>query len=72
MRWMPVALIALGGCATFPLERAAFEFDCPQDKLTVTDLGLHERGVEGCGQRAVYIRVPSTGQWINNTATQKK
>ena len=51
------------------LERAAFDLNCPADQLQVQDLGGSQIGVEGCGQRAVYVY--TGGAWVNNTMTPK-
>ena len=49
------------------IERAAFEMDCPEDQLQVTDLGRDTVGVTGCGKKTVYKWLVGTG-WVNNTA----
>lgn len=35
--------------------RAAFDLDCPADKLEVVELDPRTRGVQGCGKRATYV-----------------
>lgn len=76
-------LALLSGCVTpvsfeqarqRVLLRAAFEFACPPDKLSVQELSSDEAGpvylgVSGCARRAVYVRL-STGSgalFINDT-----
>lgn len=53
--------------------RAAFDLDCPRDELQLTALAVVEAlgsdyakqiGVEGCGQRAAYVKVD--GGWVLN------
>lgn len=47
-----------------PKERAAFDMDCPRDKLEVHELGSHAVGVSGCGKKATYVaNVICTDQW---------
>lgn len=37
-------------------ERAAFDFGCPKEQLTVERVGdLNPHGVTGCGKKAAYI-----------------
>jgi hypothetical protein len=49
--------------------RAAFDFNCPEDQLTVTTLGdRNTAGVEGCGKRATYYN-DNNDQWVLNTAS---
>lgn len=56
------------------LLRASFEFACPPDKLAVQELasdgaGPVYLGVGGCGRRAVYVRLDTTGGalFLNDT-----
>ncbi len=70
-------LSALTGCLT-PIEvfrnpqsggikQAAFELECKESELQVTDLGNGETmGVTGCGKKAVYKRLNGS-TWVNNT-----
>jgi hypothetical protein len=58
--------------------RAAFEMRCDAAGLKFTPLGVVEGygyvtqyGVDGCGQRLVYVRAP-TGVWVLNTASHSK
>src|SRR5262249_50812443 len=54
------------------LRRAAFDFDCPEEKLAVTpiDEGMYpsQYGVRGCGHRAVYVDTVHSpgfkGNWV--------
>jgi hypothetical protein len=55
------------------LPRAAFELGCSAEQLAVSDVSPETAewegammGVEGCGNRAVYVYVSGTG-WVNNT-----
>ena len=36
--------------------RAAFDFDCPRERLAVANIDKEARGVTGCGQRRTYIQ----------------
>ena len=87
MRWMVVALASAalttgcwGGYAKVRSEhqaavrkRAAFDFSCPEEKLSVVPLQPVETprqyGVEGCGDKAVYVNVSdpdwaTPGIWV--------
>lgn len=55
--------------------RAAFELSCPEEDLHLTVLAADgprqlakQIGVEGCGQKMVYVYFSSTDTWIANTA----
>lgn len=59
-------------------ERASFELDCPKETLAVKGLTGDldgplfygsKVGVQGCGRRAVYVRVQDHG-WVLNSAGQ--
>jgi hypothetical protein len=58
-------------------DRAAFDFSCRKDQLTLTVLdenalgGELAIGVEGCNQRATYVTPPGGGTWVLNTPTGK-
>lgn len=68
-----LALLTLGisllsGCSIAPerfdeimidkaLKRAAFEFDCPPEKLTVIKVDHRSYGVVGCNTKATYIGI---------------
>lgn len=53
-----------------PRARAAFDLDCPKEKLQLTLIDSKTRGVAGCGRRATYVVqiVPGTyeARWIVN------
>ena len=58
-------------------DRAAFEMDCPKEKLVVHHLGGEEVGVEGCGQKGVYVASTTCGKgtcvfegWVLNSTTK--
>jgi hypothetical protein len=53
------------------IRRAAFEMQCPEHQLELTDLGASTIGVSGCGKRAVYKATLGAG-WVNNTGTEEK
>ncbi len=57
--------VALSGCASSLKKRAAFDLNCPQDRLMVTDIDFYTKGVSGCGQRATYIH--HGWVWIANS-----
>jgi hypothetical protein len=84
LRSLLLALGVLGaGCVTpvtfdqakqRVLLRAAFEFACPPDKLSVQELSSDQSGpiyvgVSGCSRRAVYVRLDTAGgaMFINDT-----
>ena len=56
--------------------RAAFDFHCPAENLTVTPLGVlsgyrnyaGQIGVEGCDQQSVYVSTLSG--WIQNSQSK--
>jgi hypothetical protein len=35
--------------------RASFDLDCPEDSITVTELGGDTYGASGCGRRGTYV-----------------
>ena len=53
--------IAFGlvGCAStmksVTMKRAAFDLNCPQEKLIIQELASRTWGVRGCGKRATYL-----------------
>jgi hypothetical protein len=75
-------VIATSGCAWGLHEdalrtRAAFDFQCPEDKIALTKLAPGNdasigaiMGADGCGRRATYVQ-EQLGSWIMNTATGK-
>ena len=52
--------------------RAAFDFNCPPESLTITELGqssagnVNSAGVTGCGKRASYVRPLNNTAWVLN------
>ena len=56
-----LALLALSalltGCAFDQKvrKRAAFDFDCPKDKIEVTEIDTLTYGAEGCQTRGTYV-----------------
>lgn len=59
------------------LTRAAFELSCPADQLKLTALRRSfdsypmlgdQVGVEGCGQKSVYVFASGAGWVLNSTA----
>jgi hypothetical protein len=81
MRLLTTIILVGVGCGGVNMKtqlrtRAAFDFGCPAEKLTLTELdnpgwsadsGLI--GVDGCGKRATYVS--DRGTWIMNTASGK-
>ena len=72
-----LALLSMTACKhnnrarTTVQQRAAFDFPCPQNELTLTVLDTEgardlasQIAVEGCGKKAVYIYYPDTNTWI--------
>jgi hypothetical protein len=60
-------------------ERAAFDFNCPQEKVDVPMVsGMSERGTgsvfgaRGCGKRATYIRHEQAGMTLNSPVSEDK
>ena len=56
------ALVVGTGCATGATadqlrDRAAFDFDCSQQHLTLHEIDDQTIGVDGCGKRATYVEV---------------
>lgn len=85
MRTLPLYLatvpLFLASCATGATAkelrtRAAYELNCPDESLKLTELDDTTMGVEGCGQRAVYVKDcgydPNHRErcrWVANTVT---
>ena len=78
-----VSTVCLTGCMASGIQltkqRAAFDFNCPQEKLEVKMLsGMSERGTgavfgaQGCGKRATYIRKEVAGMTLNSEITEDK
>jgi hypothetical protein len=77
---LALGLWGCGGPSTLQLlTRAAFDMNCEQAELTITEIDNRTRGVEGCGKRATYVKACSTNRWTGvmdctwllNTATQR-
>jgi hypothetical protein len=62
--------LAAAGCAGYYAEalkeRATFDLACPEQELTVTELGGDAYGATGCGKRASYIYVSRSGTFVLN------
>lgn len=52
------------------LKRAAYELECPEPQLQLTDLGDSAVGVAGCGKKAIYKWAYGAG-WVNNSASEE-
>ena len=62
MKLIVVALL-LGGCVESldsVRKRAAYDFQCPEEKVQVVELGSDKVGAKGCGQQASYVQVCET------------
>ncbi len=59
------AVVFFTGCVAQLKQRAAFDLDCPEDALQVTELGTNVKGVKGCGRRATYVW--NNNAWIMNS-----
>ena len=80
-------LAACGGGATIGdsfrengLQRAAFEMQCPKDKIEVSGLNYPlehsaefgaQVGAQGCGKQTVYVMVLGAG-WLANSASSSQ
>jgi hypothetical protein len=57
--------------------RAAFEFNCPRENISLTLLAVDRNGfaqsvgATGCDKKAVYVSMPD-GAWILNSGSEKK
>ncbi len=51
------------------LTRASYDMQCPEAKLSVTELNTQTRGVRGCAKQATYVYTPSG--WVMNSADKK-
>jgi len=61
---------ALSGCgAQFVRQRAAFDFNCPEESIEVVDAGGGAVGALGCGKKASYLFVSGVG-WTRNSEIQ--
>jgi len=61
-----LAVLATSGCGPTMEQmhdklrtRAAFDLDCEEDQISVTDLDQSTTGASGCGRRASYLGVCS-------------
>lgn len=61
--------------------RAAFELGCPKEQLRLVTLNVHrdiggdlpsQVGVDGCGQRAVYVHQFGGSGWVMNTESTQQ
>src|SRR5262245_29219570 len=68
-----VAVLAVPGCMTAGSDqlrtRAAFDMQCPEERVQLVGLDLHSRGVVGCGRHATYVSVCGgcTCAWLCDT-----
>jgi hypothetical protein len=62
---LALLLAACAGPGQF-LDRAAFDLDCPEEKLQVIDLGRNTYGVRGCGRSATYTRICGVSGMVSN------
>lgn len=78
MRPIPVILAIalaglLSGCVTIEEQlkkRAAFDLDCPQNEIEITEIEYYATyGVTGCQTRATYLHSPN-GTWVLNSVKQ--
>lgn len=46
-------------------KQAAFDLQCPEDNLQITELGKTTRGVQGCGRQASYVCTDAAAGAIN-------
>lgn len=52
-------------CASDPLlERAGADLRCDQDQLRVKQITEQSKEVDGCGQRATYIKTCPSCEWV--------
>jgi hypothetical protein len=77
-----VALIAITACAGANTDalrtRAAFDLQCSNEKLALTELNSGSQGdgegavygVDGCGRRATYVLTHESA-WLMNTVDGK-
>jgi hypothetical protein len=54
-------------------ERAAFDLNCPDDKLQIRSLGDDDtQGAAGCGRRATYLYDTEHNRWILNGVVEDR
>jgi hypothetical protein len=52
-------------------KRAAFDLQCPEEQIQLTELGdFWTQGATGCGRRATYIR--TSDAWVLNSPTDEQ
>lgn len=67
-----------GGCTWVALDdlvpRAAFDLECPVDRVSVRSLGDSTRGVAGCGMRATYVLMCTDAicHWLPSTRSRSR
>ena len=53
------------------LKRAAFDLQCPEEQIQLTELGgFTTQGATGCGKRATYVR--GNVSWVLNSPTDEQ
>jgi hypothetical protein len=50
--------------------RAAFDMQCPEERLEMTEFSENSYGISGCGRRASYVWNGSS--WVLNSAVQQR
>ncbi len=70
-----LGLTACGGGVEHLRTRAAFDMKCGADSLKFTELGAGSYGVEGCGQRQVYVckepvKASYCSDWVLNSINE--
>ncbi len=86
--YMMIAAAVISGCAsqrraTRNAEhvatlrtRAAFDMNCPEDRLDVVSLSesaggqINSAGVRGCGQQLVYVRANNHSNWVLDASSR--
>jgi hypothetical protein len=66
-----IGVTACGGLDNLKA-RAAYDLQCAEPQLTLTELGRATYGVEGCGRRGTYVcrqpvAAPACEDWVLNT-----
>jgi hypothetical protein len=76
-----LAVFVMSGCGAdtdMLRTRAAYDFKCPQDRLTLVELNAGQAvtgegatyGVEGCGHRGTYVQPNGQGTWVLNSTEE--
>lgn len=72
------ALFCMGlSCAWLddPRSRAAFDLDCPKERLSITYIDEKTRGISGCEKRGTYLMTYTPGtydtRWVMNSSAGK-